>query len=144
MPNLLIELLKLLCCLDGNNAFVSRDQEYWDANVAHQFAIVWIGGCKNLEGSYSSGQPRIGHVLEKFGRPMRMPKPEISQQRALGCFQELAVLFQHSALVHFALPLRAYESRVGKNDRANGGTELACCDSRGHASHRMSQNDRFR
>ena len=84
MPKSLIELLKLLRCINGNNAFVSRDQEYWDANVAHQLAIVGIGGRKNLEGAYLSGQPRIGHVFEKFGRTMRMPEPEIIQQRALG------------------------------------------------------------
>ncbi len=53
------------------------------------------------------------------------------------------MLFQHITLVYFALPLGAYESRVGKNDSANGGTKLARCDSRSHASHRMPQNDRL-
>ena len=53
------------------------------------------------------------------------------------------MLFYDIALVNYALPLRAYESRVSKNDRANGGTKLACRDSGSHASHRMSQNDRL-
>jgi len=53
------------------------------------------------------------------------------------------MLFHDIALVNFALPLGAYESRVGKNDSANGCTKLARYDSRCHASHRMSQNDRL-
>jgi len=53
------------------------------------------------------------------------------------------MLFQDIARVNFALPLGAYESRVGKNDSANGGTKLARSDSRSHASHGMSQNDRL-
>ena len=84
MPKSLIELLKLFCCFNGNNAFVSRNQEYWDVNVAHQFAIVRIGRRKNLEGAYLSRQPRIGHMFEKLGRTIRMPKSEICQQRVFG------------------------------------------------------------
>ena len=84
IPKSLIELLKLLCCINGNNACVSHNQEDWDANVAHQLSIVRIGRCKNLKGAYPSGQPRIGHVFEKLGRTMRMSAPQISQQRFLG------------------------------------------------------------
>ena len=84
ISKLSIELLKLMCRINGHNAFVSHNQEYWDANVAHQLAIVRIGRRKNLEGAYLSGQPRIGHMFEKLGRTMRMPELEISQQRVLG------------------------------------------------------------
>jgi len=52
------------------------------------------------------------------------------------------MLFRHIARVDFALPLRAYESRVDKDDSTNGGAKLARRDSRSHASHRMPHDHR--
>jgi len=83
MPKSRIELLKLVCGINRNNALVCGNQEYWHANVAHQLAIVRIRRRENLERADLSGQPRIGHVLEKLGGPARMPEPQVSQQRVL-------------------------------------------------------------
>lgn len=51
------------------------------------------------------------------------------------------MLFRDIALVYFALPFWAYESGVGKDDRANGCAKLTRCDGRSHPTHRMPQND---
>lgn len=83
MSKSVIESLKILGCLHGDNAFVSCNREYWDANVTHQLAIVRIGRHKNLESAYFSGQPRIGHAFDELGRTMRVSESEISQQRVL-------------------------------------------------------------
>ena len=84
--------------------------------MAHQLAIVRIGRRKNLESAYFSGPPRIRHAFEELGRAMRMPEAEISEQRVLARFQQLAMMFQDIALVYFALPFWTYESRVGQDD----------------------------
>ena len=143
MSKSVIERLKIFGYLNRDNAVLSRNQEYRGANVAHQLAIVRIGRRKNLESAYFSGQPRIRHAFEELGRAMRMPEAEISEQRVLARFQQLAMMFQDIALVYFALPFWTYESRVGQDDSANGRTKLARCDGRSHPAHRMPQNDRI-
>jgi len=73
---------------------------------------------------------------------MRVPKPQLSKQVAPICAEKLAMLLDDIALVNLTLPLRAYESRVGQDNAANGATELARHHSRGHAPHRMTEQNR--
>ena len=52
------------------------------------------------------------------------------------------MLLDDIALMNFALPLGAQESRVRQDDRANGRGPLTRDYGRSHASHRVAQQNR--
>ena len=51
------------------------------------------------------------------------------------------MLFGDIALVDLALALGTQESRIDENEAANGGAETARGHGRGHASHRVAEQD---
>jgi len=116
----LIESPQFLCRFERNNTLTTNDEEDRGTNVAHQPAIVGVGRGQDFESRYLGPQPRIGDELDDLRRTMRVPKPQLSKQVAPICAEKLAMLFDDIALVNLALPFRAYESRVGQDDAANG------------------------
>jgi hypothetical protein len=141
-PKAGVETLQFHCCLKGDDGGAPNDKEARDVDCAHQLTILGVGRREHVKRAHAGLQSRLGQELDDLGRTARVSDPCLSQDVALFQAEKSAVLLGDVAVANFALAQWAQESRVHEDEAANDAGALTRHDIRGHASHRVPEQNR--